>query len=132
MLHVLVVEDNSADALVVREAIGTIAPEADVMIASDGEQALRFLVEFKFKPDIIFLDLNVPKLDGLQILECSGANEDSLVIVLTGSINPSDNIRALELGAREYILKPLDLDSFLNAVSEALERWAGNATRRGI
>jgi chemotaxis family two-component system response regulator Rcp1 len=60
MLHVLVVEDNSADALVVREAIGTSAANADVVIAYDGEQALRFLVEFKFKPDVIFLDLNWP------------------------------------------------------------------------
>jgi DNA-binding response OmpR family regulator len=65
-------------------------------------------------------------------LERSVASEASPVIVLTCSINPSDNIRAFELGAREYIVKPLDLDSFLKVVSEALERWTGDAVRRSI
>jgi CheY-like chemotaxis protein len=132
MLHILVVEDNPGDALVIREAIGIVAPDADVMVASDGEQALSFLVEFKFKPDIIFLDLNVPKFDGLQILEHSRANEDSPVIILTSSNDPSDNERALKLGAREYIVKPLDLDFFLHKVTDALGRWTTNAAKRGI
>jgi two-component system response regulator len=132
MLHVLVVEDNSADALMVREAIGMSAGKADVVIARDGEQALRFLIGFKFKPDVIFLDLNVPKYNGFQVLERSRANEGSPVIVLTSSSNPSDNVRSFELGVREYIVKPLDLDCFLKAVGDALERWTGNAARRGI
>jgi CheY-like chemotaxis protein len=132
MLHVLVVEDNSADALVVSEAIGSCTANADVVIARDGEQALRFLTEFNFDPDVIFLDLNLPKFNGLQVLERSRANTGSSVIVLTCSANPADKTRAVALGAQEYIVKSLDLDCFLGAVSGALKRWAGNAARRGV
>jgi DNA-binding response OmpR family regulator len=132
MLHVLLVEDNSADVLVIREAIRTSLAEADVVIACDGEQALRILIEFRFKPDVIFLDLNVPKVDGFQVLERSRADKGSPVIVLTSSSNPADNRRAFELGAREYIVKPFDLDCFLNAVRKALERWTSNARRRSM
>ena len=66
VLHVLLIEDNTGDVLMVREAIRTSPTKADVVIAYDGEQALRFLTEFKFKPDLIILDLNVPKFNGLQ------------------------------------------------------------------
>ena len=68
MLHVLLVEDNSGDVLMVREAIRTSSVQADVMIAYDGEQAIEFLTEFKFKPDVIFLDLNIPKFDGFVMI----------------------------------------------------------------
>ncbi len=132
MLHVLLVEDNSGDVLLVREAIRTSAVEADVMVAYDGEQALQFLTEFKFKPDVIFLDLNIPKFDGFRVLERSCANYSSAVIVLTSSSNPADNRRAFALGAREYIVKPTDLDRFLKVVGEALTRWTSKATRRSI
>jgi DNA-binding response OmpR family regulator len=132
VLHVLVVEDNSGDALMVREAIGRIAASADVVIASDGEQALRFLTDFKFKPDIIFLDLNVPKVSGLQILECSRALKFLPVIVLTGSTRPADSSRAFQLGVCEYLVKPLDLDRFVMTVTGAVERWTGAAARRAI
>jgi chemotaxis family two-component system response regulator Rcp1 len=132
MVHILVVEDNAADMLLILEAIGTTSAKADVVVAYDGEEALRFLTEFKFSPDIIFLDLNVPKFDGLQILERSRANNASPVIVLTSSINPADSRRAFELGAREYLVKQLDLDRFLQAVTGAVERWSGNAARRAL
>jgi CheY-like chemotaxis protein len=132
MLHVLLIEDNSGDVLMVREAIRTSAVPADVMIAYDGEQALEFLTEFKFKPDVIFLDLNIPKFDGFQVLERSCATYSSPVIVLTSSSNPADNRRAFALGAREYIVKPTELDRYLKVVSDALTRWTADATRRLI
>lgn len=69
MLHVLLVEDNQGDVLLVREAIRSSSLDADVLVAYDGEQALRFLSQFNFKPDIVLLDLNMPKFSGLQILE---------------------------------------------------------------
>jgi len=123
MLHVLLVEDNSADVLLVREAIRTSPVKADVLIAYDGEQALRFLTDFNFKPDFILLDLNVPKFDGIQILERYRANQGPPVVVFTSSVNPYERKRALELGASEYIVKPTSLDAFLQAVRGALERW---------
>src|ERR1700732_1757881 len=99
MLHVLLVEDNPADVLMVREAIRTAPLTADLMIAYDGEQALQFVTEFGFKPDIVFLDLLLPKLDSFEFLEHLRANQGLLVIVLTGSADPVNQRRAIELGA---------------------------------
>lgn len=132
MLHVLLVEDNPADVLMVREAIRTSTVEADVLIAYDGEQALRLLTELEFRPDFIILDLNVPKFSGLQILERYRAKEGPPVLVLTSSVNPQDEKRAFELGAKEYLVKPTDLDTYLSTVRQAVERWRmGAATRAG-
>jgi DNA-binding response OmpR family regulator len=131
MLHVLLVEDNPADALMVREAIQTSPVTVDLMIAYDGEQALRFIIEFRFEPDIVVLDLNVPKLDSFKFLEHLGANQTP-VIVLTGSVNPTDQQRAVQLGAKEYLAKPIDIDEFTNVVREAVTRWGGQAVARGL
>lgn len=69
MLHILLVEDNRADVLLVREAIRTSSIDADVLIAYDGWEALRLLTEPNCKPDLIVLDLCVPKLSGFEIVE---------------------------------------------------------------
>ena len=126
MLHILLVEDNAADVLLVREAIRTSSIKADVMIAYDGEQALRLLMELKFKPDLIVLDLNVPKFDGFAILEQYRSREGAPIMVLTSSTNPEDTMRAFELGVREYIIKPLSFHGFITTVQEAIARLAGN------
>src|SRR5438477_5993116 len=68
VLHLLLVEDNPADVLMVREGLRASAIPVDVMIAYDGEQALRLLGEMHFKPDFIILDLAIPKFDGLTVL----------------------------------------------------------------
>ena len=126
MLHILLVEDNGADVLLVREAIRTSSINADVIIAYDGEQALRFLKEFKIKPDLLVLDLNVPKFDGFQILEQYQSCDGGPVMVLTGSTNPDDQKRALEFGVQEYIIKPPSFQGFITTVQEAIARLADN------
>ncbi len=126
MLHVLLVEDNPGDVLLVREAIRTSAVQADVLVAYDGEQALRFLDELSFKPDLILLDLNLPKLSGFQILERHRNREGAPVIVFTSSSNPTDKERALELGAVKYVEKPMELSTYIATVRRALESWVGN------
>lgn len=126
MLHILLVEDNPADVLMVREGIRMASVKADVLIAYDGEQALRFLNEFKFKPDFILLDLNLPKFNGFSILEQYRAQGGPPIIVLTGSENPSDRARAMELGVSEYIIKPTSFEGFIEAVRDAVDRWGKN------
>jgi CheY-like chemotaxis protein len=132
MLHVLLVEDNPADVMLVREAVRTSPVTADLMIARDGEQALQFLTKFGFKPDCIFMDLSVPKLDGLEFLDRFHTNQGPPVIVLTGSCDPANRQRAIDAGAKDYIVKPIDLDEFLNVVNKALERWDNQAAARGV
>ena len=123
MLHVLLVEDNPGDVLMIREAIRTSNLSADVIVAYDGEEALRVLNDYNFEPHIIFLDLNVPKFNGNEILERSSLTEKSPVVVFTSSTNPADNKRAFDLGVRDYIVKPSDLTEYLRTVRAALERW---------
>ena len=121
MLHILLVEDNPGDVLLVREAIRFACVDADVIIAYDGEQAEHFLEQKK--PDLVVLDLNIPKLNGFQILERIRARNGPPILVLTSSKNPADEARARELGAREYVVKPSRFDAFLGAVGPAIEHW---------
>lgn len=93
------------------------------MIAYDGEQALHMLMHDGVTPDLIFLDLNLPKHHGIEILERYHASERPPWVVLTSSSNPQDRRRSLELGARDYIVKPLDLDLYMRTVRESFERW---------
>ena len=132
MLHVLLVEDNPADAHMVREAIRTSPVMADLMIAYDGEQALQFVIEFGFVPDIVFLDLTVPRLNSFGLLEYLRANDGPPVIVLTGSTDPANRKQAKKTGAEEYIVKPSDMDEFLTVIRDAIERWGVRAAARGL
>jgi DNA-binding response OmpR family regulator len=132
MLHVLLVEDNPADAQMVREAIRASPVMADVMIAYDGEQALQFVIEFGFVPDIVFLDLTVPGLNSFGLLEHLHANHGPPVLVLTGSTDPANRRQAKTSGAKEYIVKPSDVDEFLIVIRDAIERWGGKAAARGL
>jgi DNA-binding response OmpR family regulator len=134
-LHVLLVEDNPADVLMVREAIRTSAVMSDVLIAYDGKQARRFLNEFQFEPDLVFLDLKVPLFNSFEFLEQLSANQGPPVIVLTASLNPEDTQNAIKAGAKEFIVKPSDMDEFLKVVRDALTRWSdaeAERQRRGV
>jgi len=102
------------------------------MIAYDGEQALRLLNEFQFKPDFIILDLNVPKFSGLEILRRYRASEGPPVVVLTSSLNPHERQRAMELGVKEYLTKSTDIDEYMNTVQRAVERWMPSAGAAGV
>ena len=123
----LLIEDNPADVFMVREALWTSSIPADVMIAYDGEEAVRVLQELDSKPDFILLDLNLPKLDGFAVLEAFPAGALPPLVILTGSDHEADKKRARELGAREYITKPAGRSLFCKAIQGALERWSQNA-----
>jgi DNA-binding response OmpR family regulator len=81
-----------------------------------------------FKPDIIFLDLSVPKLGSWEFLVYECKKQGPPVIVLTASADPANHQRANETGARrEYIVQPTGMDNFLQVVRDALERWGDQA-----
>lgn len=127
MLHILLVEDNGGDVLLVREGIRASSVEADVIIAYDGEQALRFLSHFKLDFAFIFLDLNIPKFSGLDLLRRYNASQGPPVVVLTSSNAPNDEKVARELGAKDYIVKPLAFEEFIQTVKNAVEKWGAVA-----
>ena len=132
MLHVLLVEDSPADALMVREAVSVSPVTADLLVADDGEQAFQLINDLHFEPDIIFMDLGVPRLNAFEFLQQVRANQDTPVVVLSGSADPAHAKRAIELGAKEYIVKPIEIDEFLVSVTGAIARWSSRALARGI
>ena len=92
-------------------------------VATDGEQALTMLADEQFKPAMIILDLSLPVLSGYDVLE-RNPRKDIPVVVFSGSSNPADVQRALDLGACEYFVKPIDLEAYQDAVLGMIEKWA--------
>jgi DNA-binding response OmpR family regulator len=126
MMQLLLAEDNPHDVTMIREAIRTSPIDADLAIAFDGEQALNCLRTGRY--DLVILDLNLPKCDGLAVLQRSGSPERTPpVVVFSGSSSQFDRELALNFGVREYVVKPQYLDEFIQAVQGILDRWKNHA-----
>lgn len=121
MLHILLAEDNRGDVLLVRQALDDHSIDYQLHIVHDGAQAIDFIQRMGLDgqvpfPDIMLLDLNLPKAEGQQILsafhkrpECSATP----VIVVSSSDAPRDRARMAELGVAHYFRKPSELDEFM-------------------
>ncbi len=96
----------------------------NVHIARDGEQALVLLDNLDFKPDLIILDLNIPRIAGPALLHRLPVKETP-VVVFSSSVDPSEPQRILALGAREFVRKSMDLAAFTEAVCGIIRRWGG-------
>jgi two-component system response regulator len=125
-IDVLLVEDDPGDELMTREAFEDNKIGNTLHVVRDGEEALDFLYRRGDhtdapRPDLILLDLNLPKYDGRQVLERIKSDPDlSLipVVVLTTSAAEEDILRSYKLHANAYVTKPVDLDQFIAAVRQ--------------
>src|ERR1700680_5148700 len=107
---VLLVEDNAGDILLIRQVLSKSSFSIRLHVEMDGERALQMLAEPQFKPNLIILDLNIPKIPGLAVLEkCMPA---APVVVFSSSAKPAEIKQAIELGVREFVRKPSDLEEF--------------------
>jgi CheY-like chemotaxis protein len=131
VIDILLVEDSETDAELTLEALKQGKLQNVVNHVKDGEEALRYLYqqdEFKdaLRPDLILLDLNMPKLDGREVLKRI-RNDESLkvipVVVLTTSSHDKDIHESYGLAANSYIVKPVDLNSFFDVVKEISNFW---------
>ncbi|HEX6896846.1 MAG TPA: response regulator [Bryobacteraceae bacterium] len=122
--EVLVVEDNVGEVLLIRKALADCPVATHVRTALDGEQALQILREPNFKPDLIILDLKIPKLSGHSVLALRPQNACP-VVVFTVSQDRTDAVRALQLGASAYVHKPNDLDEYRATICEMVRKWSG-------
>jgi CheY-like chemotaxis protein len=108
--EVLIVEDNPGDAYLIKELLKDLKLDLSISIAGDGQEALRIFGDKQvgtFK--LVILDLNLPKIDGFEVLTHMKASRklaDIPVVVMTGSLRREDRQRSLELGAVDYIIKP--------------------------
>jgi len=133
-IEILIVEDNVDDAELAIRALRKKNLANKLIHLSDGEEALNFLFgkgefegrDLNIKPRLILLDLKMPKVDGIQVLEKIKSDDNTKkipVVVLTSSKEDPDLIRCYGLGANSYIVKPVNFESFINAVSELGMYW---------
>jgi two-component system, chemotaxis family, response regulator Rcp1 len=133
---ILLVDDNPADAGLTCEVLATSERQANIQTVSDGEQALAYLHRTgKFsnaaRPDLLILDLNLPRKDGRAVLAEVKADpelNEIPVVVFTTSRSDRDIARCYELGANSYMTKPGNLAQFFSAVRSLESFWCGFAT----
>ncbi|MEV7085164.1 response regulator [Streptomyces sp. NPDC093085] len=125
-IEVLLVEDDAGDELMTREAFEDNKIRNTLHVVRDGEEALDFLYRRGAhsgapRPDLILLDLNLPKYDGRQVLQQIKTDPELAlipVVVLTTSSAEEDILRSYKLHANAYVTKPVDLDQFIAAVRQ--------------
>ena len=130
-IEVLLVEDNPGDVRLTREALKDGKVSNNLSVMQDGVEALRFLRrEGPYadapRPDVVLLDLNLPKKDGRQVLQemkADPALRTIPVVILTSSDAERDIADAYELQANCYITKPVDLDQFITVVRSIEDFW---------
>lgn len=133
---ILVVEDNVDHAYLVQLAANRADADVAVHVAEDGVEAVSYLsgkppfddrTSFPI-PDLVILDLIMPRLDGFGVLSWLREHEEFAtlpVVVLTSSVNPLDERRALSLGALAFLTKPADVAELGKQVKDIMERWLG-------
>ncbi len=130
-INILLVEDNPGDVRLTEEALKEGKVNNSLSVARDGAEALAFLHkegEFKGKPtpDLILLDLNLPKLNGPEVLQRIKDEPDLKripVVVLTTSTAEQDVLKSYDLNANCFITKPVDLDQFFKVIRTIDEFW---------
>ena|SRR5579883_2297384 len=119
MPEILLAEDNPADVYLIREALKEHGVDCSIRTASDGRDVLNILEaagSAASRLDLIILDLNLPRHDGIEILQKLRSTENTShipVVVLTSSDSPRDRTTATELGATRYVRKPSNLEQFM-------------------
>jgi len=130
-IEILLVEDNPGDVRLTKEALKDGKVLNNLNVVEDGLEAMAFLrkegeyTEIR-RPDLILLDLNLPKKDGREVLNEIKSDEDLKsipVVVLTTSQAEQDVVKSYNLGVNCYITKPVDLDQFFNVIKSIEEFW---------
>jgi CheY-like chemotaxis protein len=124
---ILLVEDDNVDAMTVKRAIKDLGSKDTLVRSINGEEALDYLRnETNERPRLILLDLNMPKMNGIEFLRHIKA-DDLLkrvpVIVLTTSMEDQDILRSFELSIAGYVVKPLDYKKFVEIIRTISQYW---------
>ena len=131
-LKVLLVEDDMIEVMKLTRAISTLQLPHKIIEAGHGEAALELLEQDKLNPDLILLDLNMPKMNGIEFLNNVKNNIDLSyipVIIFTTSSNPKDLIDVYRIGISGYILKPLKYEDYVKKIDSLFKYWKINELR---
>jgi len=134
--HILLVEDSPTDIMMVREVLEQVGPRNTVHVVEDGMEALRFLRRQGShaqapRPDLILLDLNLPGMNGKEVLaeiKADSSLRTIPVVILTSSHNEADVDGAYRQWANCYVTKPVDYDDFTETVRRIEHFWLGTVT----
>jgi two-component system response regulator len=133
-VDILIVEDNPRDAELTMRALRKNNLANNVLIAEDGAEALDFFFcrgKFEMRvisspPKVVLLDLKLPKVSGLEVLRAVKADKRTShipIVIVTSSKEEPDMVEAYELGANSYVVKPVDFDQFISAMSSLGLYW---------
>ena len=132
--RILLVEDDQKDVELTMAALDEYNLANEVVVASDGEQALdylyyrgKFMRRARENPAVLLLDLKLPKVNGLEVLQQIKSDENLKLIpvaVLTSSHEEKDLVASYKLGVNAYVVKPVDFHEFVNAIKELGVFWA--------
>ena len=131
---ILLVEDNPDDEALTLRALKKNNIRNEVVIARDGVEAIDYLFgtgahagrDLSIMPQVILLDLKLPKMDGFEVLERIRSSESTQylpVVILTTSSEDQDRIRGYDLGANSFVRKPVEFDKFIEAVRQLGLYW---------
>lgn len=132
--YILLVEDNPDDELLTMRALHAGQVANDIVVTRDGAEAVDYLFgsgaytgrSVDDVPELILLDLKLPKLDGIEVLQRIRADERTCnlpVVILTSSDEESDILQSYQRGANSYIRKPVDIEQFTEAVKQLKLYW---------
>jgi CheY-like chemotaxis protein len=132
--RILLVEDDQKDVELTLAALDEYNLANEVVVAADGEQALdylyyrgKFMQRARENPAVLLLDLKLPKVNGLEVLQQIKSDENLKlipVVVLTSSHEEKDMVSSYKLGVNAYVVKPVDFHEFVNAIKELGVFWA--------
>jgi len=125
-IHILLVEDNEGDIILTREALKEGKIKNEISVARDGEEALAFLKEAALLPDLVLLDINLPRMNGLELLTIIKQDDDLKKIpeiMLTTSVSEKDIFESYTNYANCFISKPVNLPQFMDVVKTIEDFW---------
>lgn len=128
-LNILLIEDDAIEVMKFNRVLSTLDVKHKIVEANNGEEALAILEVKEVIPDIIILDLNMPKINGIEFLTILKADpylKYIPAIILTTSNNRKDVLECYRIGIAGYLLKPLKYDDYIDRIKRLLEYWSCN------
>ena len=132
-LNVLLIEDDMIEVMKLNRTISKLQLDHTIIEANNGEEALNILNTKEELPDIILLDLNMPKLNGIEFLNIL-KSDDVLkyipTVILTTSNNQKDLLECYKIGIAGYVLKPLKYEDYVSKIEKLLAYWSINELKQ--
>jgi two-component system, response regulator len=125
LAEILVVEDNADESFLLTRQLARAGMEDCVTVIGDGQDALECLLQSSIPPRVVFLDLRLPRMSGIEILKRLREEERLRlvpVVIMTGSIEPKDTEECDRLGVTAYLPKPVDLSTFIKIVAHTFPK----------